>query len=127
MARSTSLRSESNREGLSFLLPVYKETPVQYGKATERRFTTPSEPGAREQRGARKKGTGTEKKEIMEAGERRWSAGSRGVPLSSRKVSSAMSIEPKWRRAECSVATDDGRHIYRRKTMIKDREEGERN
>lgn len=62
VARSTPLRSESNREGLSFLLPVYKETPVQYGKATERRFTTPSEPGAREQRGARKKGTGTEKK-----------------------------------------------------------------
>lgn len=37
-----------------------------------------------------------------------------------------MSIEPKWRRAECSVATDDDRHIYRRKTMMKDREEGER-
>ena len=62
VAWSTPLRSESNREGLSFLLPVYKETPVQYGKATERRFTTPSEPGALEQRGARKKGTGTEKK-----------------------------------------------------------------
>lgn len=63
----------------------------------------------------------------MEAGERRWSAGSRGVPLSSRKVSPVMSIEPKWRRAEYSVATDDDRHIYRRKTMMRDREEGERN
>lgn len=38
-----------------------------------------------------------------------------------------MSIEPKWRRAEYSVATDDDRHIYRRKTMMRDREEGERN
>lgn len=37
-----------------------------------------------------------------------------------------MSIEPKWRRAECSVAIDDDRHIYRRKTMMKEREEGER-
>lgn len=27
-----TLRSESSGEGLSFLLPVYKETPVQYGK-----------------------------------------------------------------------------------------------
>lgn len=69
--------------------------------------------------------TGRKKKEIMKAGERGWSAGSRGVPLSSRKVSPAMSIEPKWRRAECSVATDDDRHIYRRKTKTKDREEGQ--
>lgn len=96
------------------------------GKATEGRFSALSEPAVLQQRGERRKLTGTEKKEIMEAGERRWSAGSRGVPLSSRKVSPAMSIEPKWRRAECSVATDDDRHIYRRKTVMKDRGEGER-
>lgn len=37
-----------------------------------------------------------------------------------------MSIEPKWRRLEYSVATDDDRHIYSTKTMMKDREECER-
>lgn len=37
-----------------------------------------------------------------------------------------MSIEPKWRRAECSVATDDDRYIYRRKTKMRDRDEDER-
>lgn len=44
-----TLRSESNQGGLSFLLPVYEETPVQ--KATERLFTTLSEPAVHEQRG----------------------------------------------------------------------------
>lgn len=44
-----TLRSESDREGLSFVLPVYGETPVQ--KATERLFTTLSEPAVQEQRG----------------------------------------------------------------------------
>lgn len=63
----------------------------------------------------------------MEAGERRWTEDSQGAPLRSRKVSPVMSIVPKWRRADCSVATDDGRHIYRRKTVMKDREEAEMN
>lgn len=65
-------------------------------------------------------------KDMSEGRERGWSAGSRGVPPSSRKVSPVMSIEPKWRRAECGVATDNDRHVYSRKTMMKDREEGER-
>lgn len=36
---------------------------------------------------------------------------SQGVPLSLRKVSPALSIEPKWRRAECGVATNNEMHI----------------
>lgn len=55
------LRSESNRGGLSFLLPLYKETPVQYEKP-QKDFTTLSESAVLEQRGERKWGTGTEKK-----------------------------------------------------------------
>lgn len=71
-------------------------------------------------------GTGTGKKDIMEAGKRGWSEGSREVASCSRKVCPVMSIEPKWRRAECSVATDDDRYIYRRKTKMRDRDEDER-
>lgn len=65
-------------------------------------------------------------KEMKEAKDRRWSVGSHGVSLSSRKVSPVMSMEPKWRRAECGVATNDKRHVCRTKTMMKDREQGKR-
>lgn len=77
-----------------------------------------------ERRQERKRATETTKTEILEEGERRWSAGSQGVSQSSRKVSPAMPVEPKWRRAECSVATDDERHIYRMKIMMKNTRRG---
>lgn len=56
-----------------------------------------------------KEGFRLRQKEIETPGERRLSAGSRSVPLSSRKVSPVMYIEPKWRRGECGVATDNNR------------------
>lgn len=66
------------------------------------------------------------KKLTMGAGERRWSVGHR-IPLISEKLCYVTSNKQKWRRAECSVAIDDDRHIYRRKTIMKEGQEGERN
>lgn len=66
------LRSE--REGLSFLMPVYT---CSVWKATDRRFTTLSEPAVLEQRGEKKRGTGTEEK--RDNGSRRKKMGLQGV------------------------------------------------
>lgn len=98
------LRSVSNQEGLSSLLPVSKETPVQYRKP-QKILLTPRQSLL----SCGKEGFGLRQKEIETPGERRLSAGSRSVPLSSRKVSPVMYIEPKWRRGECGVATDNNR------------------
>lgn len=49
------LRSVSNQEGLSFLLPVSKETPVQYRKPQKILLTTLSEPAVLRQRGVQVK------------------------------------------------------------------------
>lgn len=54
------------------------------------------------------------------------SAGHR-INLISEKLCYVTSNKQKWRRAECSVAIDDDRHIYRRKTIMKEGQEGERN
>lgn len=103
------LRSVSNQEGLSSLLPVSKETPVQYRKPQKILLTALSEPDVLRQRGGEEEGFRSRQKEIQTPGERRWPAGSRSVPVSSRKVSPVMYIEPKWRRGECGVATDNNR------------------
>lgn len=54
-------------------------------KATETLFTILSEPDVLEHGEERKRGTETDEKR-REAGQRRWPAGSRGVPLNTRKV-----------------------------------------
>lgn len=87
-------------------------------KVVERWFSILSQPPVLKQRGEWKKGAGTEKKSDNGSRRKRWSAGSR-VPLGSIKVFPLMSNKPKWRRAECSVAIDDDRHICRRKPIMK--------
>lgn len=49
------LRSVSNQEGLSSLLPVSKETPAQYRKPQKILLTPPSEPAVLRQRGVQVK------------------------------------------------------------------------
>lgn len=92
-------------------------------RETERRFATLSEPAVLEaQRGEEERRTG--KEGGGEKGGRE--DGQQGVPPSSRKVSAAMSIQPKWRRADCSVATGDGGYVLTGgKTATKDGDEGE--
>lgn len=96
------LRSVSNQEGLSSLLPVSTETPVQYRKPQKILLTPPSEPAVLRQRGVQVK---TER----DRDTRGKKTVSRESQCPSRKVSPVMYIEPKWRRGECGVATDNNR------------------